>query len=216
MTTIQQLAPKIARAAEIIEKYSHKKEEYILSLSPRANEDLATDSARILAYMKGKDVYDQRKQENKIPMYCRILENILLKDQPLRANIDDDPVYQVLTEVRSKMEAIATKQYNNTRAKADAETGYTDTGEDIEIFINNKVNFVEGLLNIIKYRGIDRTSPASPDWYKDLGLNEIRYDWLTTHLAESTKKDRTKRIKQFVEELPAYDWERFYWPCDQE
>jgi len=215
MQTKQQLAPKIARAAEIIEKYSHKREEYILSLSSHPTEKITSETAYLVAYLEGKRVYETLKPQEK-PIYCRILDNILIKNEPLRADISDDPVYQLLKEVRSKMEDIAATQYANTRAKADEEAGFIDNGEDLDIFIGNKVDFVEGLMNIIQHRGIDRTTPAAPDWYKDLELNESRYDWLITHLAEYTGNDRDQRITQFVEELPSYDWERFYWSCDKE
>jgi hypothetical protein len=210
---------KVKRRLELLKKYRDEKKKYIIELSGKKLEDIKDDDEKFIAYCDGEPKYNELFEKGDIPIYCKVLENIHNKKREIAiGSLENDLVYNFLSKLEKNVVRIATAQYEKIKGldenlKGGEFENEFDYEQDLDFVQGTKSGFVGELIHFIEERG-DVGENIGCDWSKDAKLNEARYHWLKNELADYQGANKKERIEEFVENMPSYPWDNFYWECD--
>jgi hypothetical protein len=191
------------RKAALRRMFQRDKVNYIHSLVPLTTKTFR--EVRREESLAGYNKYDELKKNGELPLEFRVLENIADDSrEALRVDVKSDPVYNFLLNVRQRLYDIAGSQYERR-----ADLSEADSSQDIEVYVRNKENFLDGLIGSLAKRSF---SGSSCDWSSAAKVNtESRYNYLA-QLASLEGKARNRAIRGLVKSFPDHWWDNFYWP----
>jgi len=211
---------RMSRKEELLKKFKYKRDKEffpvtseIIKMQEAGNNDYyhLCDSSN-----KEKDIYDGLKSEGRLPIYCKILENIENESRErLLGDISQDPVYSFLKNLEENIEEIAYRRIMSDYKKSKAESlemyknidnpNEVCGGEDMDVRLNTKDEFIGCLTSCFE----DRSSSLSSmvlDWIEESRITEERYNWIENNIINGSYDEG-----EFVDELPSYAWEIGFW-----
>ncbi|MBT6762671.1 hypothetical protein HOA92_06550 [archaeon] len=201
------VTPTTRRKEELYNKFDDKRTEYIMRLSDDCPDvlDLTDIGLGDFFPLDGQRKYEGMKDRGeKVPAYCRILDNIGHKHRPLQAIPLNDPVYVFLVDLQSEVFTIATNLYESQQ-RLDMPDGTVD------YFVSSKEETLQTMLRYFEERRLPRSVASSDEMQKDgLRMNQKRYEHIL-EIANESGPNKIEMVREFVDKMPDFYWDSFDW-----